>query len=155
MGGMAKNTRSKSLSATLLFMASALPAMAFAQAATTPLATDTTSYSGHLLQTTLALLLVLCLIIGLAWALKRMGVTPSGKRQSFYKFIAVQHLGPKEKIALVELGDTWLVLGITPHSINTLLSMPKDSLDLHTNNTNPAVTFAKLLERIKSPQVKS
>lgn len=153
MGGMANNTRNTALRATLTLMATTLPALAIAQGSNPP--TDTANYSGHLLQTTLALLVVLCLIIGLAWALKRLGVTPSGKRQTFYKFIAVQHLGPKEKIALVELGDTWLVLGITAHSINTLHSMPKDSLDLNTDSSNPAVTFAKLLERIKSPQVKS
>lgn len=153
MGGMANNTRNTALRATLILMVTTLPALAIAQVSNPP--TDTANYSSHLLQTTLALLVVLCLIIGLAWALKRLGVTASGKRQTFYKFIAVQHLGPKEKIALVELGDTWLVLGITAHSINTLHSMPKDSLDLNTDSPNPAVTFAKLLERIKSPQVKS
>ncbi|HEX5487180.1 MAG TPA: flagellar biosynthetic protein FliO [Limnobacter sp.] len=153
---MVNNTRNKRF--VFLSFILSLPQLALAQSAQTkatlPLE-STAPYSGHLLQTTLALLLVLALLLGLAWSLKKMGFTPKGQRQQFYKFIAVQHLGPKEKIALVEIGDTWLVLGITPHSINTLHSMPKDSLDLHTNNTNPAVTFAKLLERIKSPQVKS
>ena len=61
--------------------------------------------------------------------------------------------GRRHRCALLEVGDTWLVVGMTAQSINTLHSMPKGSLDFDAN-TSAAVTFAKLLERIKKPSSK-
>jgi flagellar protein FliO/FliZ len=109
--------------------------------------------STALAQTTFGLLFVLGLLMLLAWLLKRTGLTRQQKRGGFYKVLATSSLGPREKIVLVEIGDTWLVLGMTANSINTLHSMPAGSLDLEPSQ-NPAVTFAKLLERIKkTPKV--
>jgi flagellar protein FliO/FliZ len=109
--------------------------------------------SAALAQTTFGLLFVLGLLMLLAWLLKRAGLTRQQKRGGFYKVLATSSLGPREKIVLVEIGDTWLVLGMTANSINTLHSMPAGSLDLEPSQ-NPAVTFAKLLERIKkNPKV--
>ncbi len=105
--------------------------------------------TGHLLQTTLGLLFVLGLLFALVWVLKRAGITGNQKRGGFYKIIATSSLGPREKIVLAEVGDTWLVLGITSHSINTLHSMPAGSIELE-DVQNPAMTFAKMLERIKT-----
>jgi flagellar protein FliO/FliZ len=84
--------------------------------------------------------------------LKRMGMANAKKRGGFYKVLATTSLGPREKIVLAEIGDTWLVLGITAHSINTLHSMPAGSITLEHHQT-PAVAFAKLLERVKHPKV--
>lgn len=102
------------------------------------------------MQTTLGLLFVLALLMALAWVLKRSGFTAGARNNQFYKILAVNSLGPKEKIALLEVGDTWLLVGMTPGSINTLHSMPKGSLE-YDPQANAAVTFAKLLERVKKP----
>ncbi len=92
---------------------------------------------------------MLGLLLVLAWALKRMGVGHNQRRGGFYKVLAMSALGPREKVALVEVGDTWLVLGMTAHSINTLHSMPAGSIELD-NPQNPAASFAKMLERVKA-----
>lgn len=105
--------------------------------------------TGHLLQTTLGLLFVIALLMGLVWLLKRMGIGNQQKRGGFYKVLATSALGPREKIVLVEIGDTWLVLGMTSQSINTLHSVPAGSIDLDEIQ-NPALNFAKMLERVKS-----
>lgn len=102
------------------------------------------------MQTTLGLLFVLALLMALAWVLKRSGLTASARGNTFYKILAVNAIGPKEKIALLEVGDTWLLVGMTPGSINTLHSMPKGSLE-YDPQSNAAATFAKLLERVKKP----
>lgn len=109
--------------------------------------------TGHLLQTTLGLLFVLVLLMGLVWLLKRMGIGNQQRRGGFYKVLATSALGPREKIVLVEIGDTWLVLGMTSNSINTLHSMPAGSIELD-DMQNPAVNFAKMLERMKAGKVK-
>lgn len=109
--------------------------------------------SASLLQTSMGLLFVLGLLMVLAWVLKRTGLSGALRSNQFYKVLSVTALGPREKIALVEVGDTWLVLGMTSQSINTLHSMPKGSLD-YDPQAAAAVTFAKLLERIKKPSTK-
>jgi flagellar protein FliO/FliZ len=127
-----------------------------AQEATPPAATSAADnpMTGHLLQTTLGLLFVVALLLALVWLLKRMGIGNQQRRGGFYKVLASSALGPREKIVLVEIGDTWLVLGMTSSSINTLHSMPAGSIELDEIQ-NPAVNFAKMLERVKSGKVKS
>ncbi|MCQ8897764.1 flagellar biosynthetic protein FliO [Limnobacter humi] len=144
-----------------LFIGLAVTQLAMAQStaqaptntANPPPAADSLS-SGHLLQTTLGLLFVLGLLLALAWVLKRAGFTAAQKRGGFYKVLATSSLGPREKIALIEVGNTWLVVGITAHSINTLHSLPAGGLDIG-EAISPAVTFAKLLERVKTGKVGS
>jgi flagellar protein FliO/FliZ len=106
--------------------------------------------ASYIMQTTLGLLFVLALLMALAWVLKRAGFAGRARNNQFYKVLAVSSLGPKEKIALLEVGETWLLVGMTPGSINTLHSMPKGSLE-YDPQSNAAVTFAKLLERVKKP----
>ncbi|WP_159569833.1 MULTISPECIES: flagellar biosynthetic protein FliO [unclassified Limnobacter] len=127
-----------------------------AQEAAPPAATSAADnpMTGHLLQTTLGLLFVVVLLLALVWLLKRMGIGNQQRRGGFYKVLASSALGPREKIVLVEIGDTWLVLGMTSSSINTLHSMPAGSIELDEIQ-NPAANFAKMLERVKSGKVKS
>lgn len=110
--------------------------------------------TGHLLQTTLGLLFVLGLLLALVWLLKRLGVGNAQRRGGFYKVLATSALGPREKIVLVEVGDTWLVLGMTSNSINTLHSMPAGSIEIDSAQ-NAAASFAKLLDRVKTGKAKS
>jgi flagellar protein FliO/FliZ len=147
-----KRIRLLILSGSSLLISSAL----WAQEATTETTKNasSTSVTGQLLQTTLSLLFLLILIIGVVWMLKRAGISGSQRRGGFYKVLATSALGPREKIVLIEVGNTWLVLGMTSHSINTLHSMPAGSMTLDEPH-NPAASFAKMLERIKSKQTKS
>jgi flagellar protein FliO/FliZ len=114
----------------------------------TPLASASTP---SILPSVFALLFVIALLLGLTWFLKRIGVGATGKNGSFLKTLAVSNLGTREKIALVEIGETWLVLGITPSSIRTLHTLPKGSFEL-PGSIDTAQAFAKLLERVKRPE---
>lgn len=105
--------------------------------------------TGHLLQTTLGLLFVIGLLLALVWLLKKLGFGNQQRRGGFYKVLATSALGPREKIVLVEVGDTWLILGMTSQSINTLHSMPAGSIELEEFQ-NPAANFAKMLDRVKT-----
>lgn len=120
---------------------------------TVPDKKTTPSHSSSLIKTILALLFVLGMLFAIVWIMKRSGFSPANKRNGFYKLIAINSIGQREKIALVEIGNTWLVLGMTAHSINTLHTLPKGSLDLGKGN-NTAASFAKMLERLKTPQGK-
>lgn len=111
--------------------------------------------SGYLAQTIVGLVFVVLLMFGLLWFMKRAGLSPGHRANGFYKVLNVASLGPKEKIALIEVGDTWLVVGMTQHSINTLHTMPKDSLDMGAPAAKPAEAFARMLEKLKTPQAKA
>lgn len=144
----------------LLFLTGTLLAsgVCLAQEAITPVSPADTAadnpMTGHLLQTTLGLLFVLGLLLALVWLLKRLGVGNAQRRGGFYKVLATSALGPREKIVLVEVGDTWLVLGMTSNSINTLHSMPAGSIEIDPSQ-NAAASFAKLLDRVKTGKAQS
>lgn len=67
----------------------------------------------------IGLLVVLALIMGCAWLVRRMnGLT--GMNSSAMKVVSVMALGTRERIALVDVGGTQILVGITPSSIRTL-----------------------------------
>ncbi|WP_137939704.1 flagellar biosynthetic protein FliO [Chitinivorax sp. B] len=80
--------------------------------------------AGSLLQVFLALAIVLSLIAGCAWLLKKL--TPGGLvGGAGMRVIGGVMVGPKERVVVVELADTWLILGVTSSQVNTLHTLPK------------------------------
>ena len=71
-----------------------------------------------------ALLLVLGLIVGLGWLLKRM--PGSGFRPAAgLKLVASLALGAKERVVVVEVNGQQLLLGVTAGGIATLHTLPE------------------------------
>ena|SRR5690554_5593019 len=65
------------------------------------------------------LLVVVALIFGCAWLVRRMnGLT--GMNTGAMKILSVMALGTRERIALIDVGGTQILVGITPSSIRTL-----------------------------------
>jgi flagellar protein FliO/FliZ len=80
--------------------------------------------AGTLLQTILALVLVLALLAGLAWAAKRYGPRMTGGAANL-RMVGALNLGGRERIMVVEVGDQWIVVGASPGRVNALATMPK------------------------------
>ncbi|PUA29684.1 MAG: flagellar biosynthetic protein FliO [Cellvibrio sp. 79] len=74
---------------------------------------------GHLLNVTLGLMLIIGLIFGLSWFVKRFS-QGSFSGNSHLKIVATMPLGTRERIVLIDAGGQQLLLGITPTHINTL-----------------------------------
>lgn len=74
---------------------------------------------GGLINVVVSLVLVLLVFFLLAWALKRL---QQGQRGAggVIRVISDMPLGPKERIVLVEVGKTQLLLGLTPGSVHAL-----------------------------------
>ena len=71
------------------------------------------------LSVSLGLIFILIMIFSLAWFMKKMGYTNlTGQGQ--LKIIATLNLGQKEKIALIQVGQQQLLVGMTATQINTL-----------------------------------
>ena len=76
------------------------------------------------MQVMLGLGLVLAAIAATAWLLKRLSpgqVTAAGS----LRVVGGVAIGPKERVVLVDIGDTRLVLGVAPGHVSTLHQMPR------------------------------
>lgn len=69
-------------------------------------------------------MLVLIVILGLAWILKRFSLVP-GTANGTMKLVAATGVGQRERVVIVEINGTWLVLGVAPGRVNMLHSMEK------------------------------
>ncbi|WP_173052003.1 flagellar biosynthetic protein FliO [Candidatus Nitrotoga sp. AM1P] len=86
-----------------------------------------TMSSGSIMQVIFSLLLVLAAVVLVAWILKRINL-PQHAAGNLIKVQAAVAVGQRERIVLVEINDTWLVVGVAPGQVRTLHSMPKAEL---------------------------
>ncbi|MDO8813625.1 MAG: flagellar biosynthetic protein FliO [Gallionella sp.] len=107
--------------------------------------------SGNIAQIIFSLLLVLAAIVLVAWLLKRMNVAQQGSVK-LLKVLGAVPIGQRERIVLVEIKDTWLVVGVGPGQIRTLHSLPKmedSATDLqHTEAQSSGTKFSSLLSSV-------
>ena len=109
--------------------------------------------SGSIVQIIFSLLLVLAAIVLVAWLLKRMNVAQQGSGH-LLKILGGVSIGQRERIVLVEVKDTWLVVGVGPGQIRTLHTLQKTETlvaDLQSPEIQPPENkFASLLSSILS-----
>jgi len=94
------------------------------QAAQVTMPTATSPGAGGLLQTIFALLVVLGLLAGLAWFMKRYGPKVTGASANL-RVVGALNIGGRERIMVVEVGDQWIVVGAAPGRVNALHTMPR------------------------------
>jgi flagellar protein FliO/FliZ len=92
--------------------------------------------SGSIVQVIFSLLLVLAAVVLVAWLLKRINLPQQGAGSQL-KVISGVAVGQRERIVLVEVNDTWLVVGVAPGQVNALHSMPKAELPPQQAGTPP------------------
>lgn len=80
--------------------------------------------AGSYLQAALAIAFIIGLLLGTAWLARKIS-GGKGFGQGGMKLIGGVAVGPRERIVLLEIGDTWLVVGIVPGQIRTLHRLPK------------------------------
>lgn len=93
----------------------------------------------------LALLAILALIGVIAWLAKRFSGM-SAQSSHHIKTIAVMPLGARERIAVVQIGERQIVVGITPTQITTLLELDQP-LDASASGGEFARKLQSLLHR--------
>lgn len=97
-----------------------LAADAAAQAAAPP------SMSGSLLQMLFGLLGILALLVGSLWLLKKLTMQRGSAR--LMRVVAATPVGGRERVVVLEVGSTWLVLGVAPGRVSALAEIPRQSL---------------------------
>ena len=106
-----------------------------------------------LLQAGLGLTLVLALIFLCAWAARRFGLQQPGSSR-LLKVISSTMVGQRERVVVVEIGGSWLVLGVAAGQVRALHTLPAENRSEAvaapaTNGVTGAGAFSqKLLESI-------
>jgi flagellar protein FliO/FliZ len=81
-----------------------------------------------LLQTVLALLLVIGILFLAAYLLRRLNGGRGFGSTGPLRVVGGLMIGTRERIVLVEIADTWIVVGLVPGQIRTLHTLPKGEL---------------------------
>jgi len=103
--------------------ATAAPAAA-APAPAPATVTSAPSSAGSLLQVIFGLIVVLGLLAGALWVLKRVG---GGRLTggSVVKIVGGVSVGNRERVMVVEVADQWIVIGVAPGQVSKLADMPR------------------------------
>ena len=75
--------------------------------------------SGYLIKLTLGLVAIVLLIFGLAWLMKKMQLTQFSQN-GLIQIVSAISVGQRDRIALIQVGDEQLLVGLTPGSIKKL-----------------------------------
>jgi flagellar protein FliO/FliZ len=126
--------------ASILF----LPAVWAEQTAQAGLPVNTVN-TGSVLQMFFGLAVVVGLILGVAWFMRRMGQF-QGQANSNMKVVAGMSLGQRERVLLLQVGETQLLIGTAPGSIRTLHVF--DEPVISADSTTAPAGFAKHLNSV-------
>ena len=118
-------------------------------------------WSSTLIGLLIALFLILALIYGLAWIYGKFlsGKFPMLENQVNTRQVSVFHLGPKQKVVVLEIRKQLFACGVTPQSISLLAKLDNErdqtylnALDLdggQVNIDNARLDFLKTLEKAR------
>lgn len=130
--------------------AASVPSQAGAMAMTipTPQQPAGPSAGGSLLQTSLALVFVIALMLGLAWLTKRINPRGLGGAGSNVKLVGTLSVGTRERILVVEVGEQWIVVGASPGRMNALATMPRQESSAAAQQASlPSANFAEWIKQ--------
>ena len=87
------------------------------------------------------MILGLALIIGLlffgAFALRKLNGGRGFGQTGPLRIVGGLMIGPRERIVMIEAGDSWIVIGIVPGQIRTLHTMPKGETPVAPDTITP------------------
>ncbi|MCU0575692.1 MAG: flagellar biosynthetic protein FliO [Desulfobacterota bacterium] len=88
-----------------------------------PLLAAGTGMAGTGLRAVLSLLLVIAIMFGLAWVLRRYGPVARARKSFGLDVLGQVTLGAKAHLALIRVGKSVLLLGVTANTVNLLKDM--------------------------------
>ncbi|WP_018229918.1 flagellar biosynthetic protein FliO [Methyloversatilis universalis] len=130
------------LSASILLALVALPLQAAEPAA----AAAPVSGAAAVVQMLGALGLVLAVLLGAMWLLRRLsGSKLAGPAP--IRTVGGIAVGSRERVLLLEVGEHWLVVGVAPGSVTGIATLPRGELPEGPQASAP--DFASVLARLK------
>lgn len=95
---------------------------------------------GGMFQVLFGLLLVLAAVAATAWLLRRFSLGQNVMGNAV-RVVGGVPLGPRERLVLVEVGETWLLLGVAPGQVNALHTMPRPESAANAESQPTAAGF--------------
>ena len=108
--------------------------------------------AGDYLQMLFGLLLVVGVIFGMAWLVRRMGSFQQVSHGAL-RILGGLSVGQRERIVLVQVGDRQILIGLAPGQIRTLHVLDK-SVSIHETKTDSGISFAERLQAVVQGKVK-
>lgn len=116
--------------------------------------------AGVLTQVGSALGGILLLILFVAWLVRRLGFAPQARNSKLLNVRASCQVGQRERVVIVEVDDTWLVLGVTAQQVTPLHTLarpvveaPRQADGIRSTSNAQAADFRQLLNKIlKHPE---
>ncbi len=99
---------------------------------------------GGIVQTLLGLTAVLAAIVGVAWLLRRVGRLPAGA-QSVIRVLGGASMGARERVVLVQVGETQMLLGVAPGRVQALHVFAQPVVIARGAAPTPASAFSERL----------
>ncbi|MDF7679670.1 flagellar biosynthetic protein FliO [Enterobacteriaceae bacterium ESL0689] len=118
-------------------------------------ATSSMTSDSPLMQISSALGGILLLILVVGWLIRRLGFAPSGRQAGLLKLRASCQVGQRERVVLVEVADTLLVLGVTAQQITPLHTLPVPPGESHPSDGDTTSHFRQLMRHVVQRQEKS
>lgn len=104
---------------------------------------------GNYLQMFFGLFIVVGLIVGMAWFMRRMS-NMGGMGEGNLKVLGGVSVGQRERIVIVQAGDTQLLVGVAPGEIRTLHVMDEPIVTTQSNSNVSSGFAEKLHAAIKN-----
>lgn len=102
--------------------------------------------AGDFFQMFLGLLLVLGIIFGMAWFIRRMGTFQQASHGAL-RILGGLSVGQRERIVLVQVGDKQLLLGLAPGQIRTLHVL-EHAVVINEQDGHSLTSFADRLQSV-------
>ena len=106
-------------------------------------AADKSAGGAYVMQLVVSLVVVLLAIAVLAWLMKRLNRLP-GRSAGNMRVLSAMALGARERAVLVQVGDTQMLLGVSPGRVSTLHVFDEPVVDASSAG-EPATNFASIL----------
>nr|WP_315292244.1 flagellar biosynthetic protein FliO [Serratia proteamaculans] len=96
---------------------------------------------------------ILLLILLAGWLFRRLGFAPQARNNKLLNLRASCQVGQRERVVVIEVDNTLLVLGVTAQQITPLHTLPAPTSDsTAAENTAPA-DFRQLMQKVlKRPE---
>lgn len=120
-------------------------------------ATPTLPAGSVLTQVSTALGGILLLILLAGWLFRRLGFAPQARNSKLLNLRASCQVGQRERVVVVEVDNTLLVLGVTAQQITPLHTMPvpaqAQAQDSSTTDSAAPADFRQLMQKVlKRPE---
>jgi flagellar protein FliO/FliZ len=96
---------------------------------------------------------ILLLILLAGWLFRRLGFAPQARNSKLLNLRASCQVGQRERVVVVEVDNTLLVLGVTAQQITPLHTMPAPAQDGSATDSAAPSDFRQLMQKVlKRPE---